>query len=178
MSNSTIARRYARALNEEAERNGVLESVDSDVELIRESLEGSRELVLFFESPVISREKKADVVRSLFEERVQPLTLRFLSMLVEKRREELFPEVVHSYRTLRDEQLGIVHATARVAKPMEETEEKKLAVAIEKMTEKRVRLDVEVDTTLLGGLIVQIGDTVYDGSFVNQLQALRERLTN
>ena len=141
-----------------------------------ESLEGSRELVLFFESPVISREKKASVIRSLFEARVQPLTLRFLTMLVEKRRENLFADVVGSYRRLRDDQQGVAHVRARVAKAMDEAEQQSLIVSIEKMIDKQVRLDVEVDSTLLGGLVVRIGDTVYDGSFVNQLHTLRERL--
>ena len=176
MSDRTIARRYARALIEEAERHGITETVDADVLLIRESLKTSRELVLFFESPVISRSRKAAVVGSLFEERVHSLTLRFLRMLVEKRREQLLPDVVRAYGSIRDEQLGIVQVVARIAQPMDESEEKALTATIEKMTQKRVHLDVQLDSSLVGGLVVRVGDTVYDGSVANKLHLVRDRL--
>lgn len=176
MSELTVARRYAQALYEAARQEGQTEQVDADVALIRDSLDGSRELVRFFESPVIPREKKLAVVRALFGERVQPTTLHFLQLLVEKRREALFPDVVAAYRALRDEQLGIVEAGARVARPLTEAEEKSLAQALEALTGRRVRLRVALDEALLGGVVIRVGDTVYDGSIRHQLTTLRERL--
>ena len=176
MSEITVARRYAQALYEEAERVGRTEHVDADVALIRDSLDASRDLVLFFESPVISRKKKQAVVTTLFEPRVEPTTLRFLQLLVEKRREDLFPIVVQSYRTLRDEHLGIVEATARVAQPLSADEEKDLAQSLEKMTGRRIRLSVVPEPGLIGGMVIRVGDTVYDGSVRHQLASLRERL--
>ncbi len=176
MSNFTIARRYARALYEEAERTGRLESVDDDVALIRDALEASSELVRFFESPVIPRPKKEAVVQALFAERVQPTTLDFLRLLVEKQREDLFPDVVRAYRELRDAQRGIVEARARAAFPLSEAEQTRLAQALEAMTGVGIRLHVEQDAGLLGGLVVRIGDTVYDGSVRHQLASLRERM--
>src|SRR5690554_653785 len=109
-----IARRYARALYEEAERESKTNSVDDDIELIRATLEQSSELVSFFHNPAISREKKNTVVRELLSARVDPVTLRFLEMLIAKQREDILPEIVEAYRKLRDEQLGIVEAHARV----------------------------------------------------------------
>jgi F-type H+-transporting ATPase subunit delta len=132
--------------------------------------------VLFFESPIIARDKKEDVVQALFADRVHATTLRFLRLLVEKRREDLFPEVVEAYRTLRDEQLGIVEAKARVAFPLDDKAEKQLVQTLERMTGTRIRLKVEEDAALVGGLVVRIGDTVYDGSVRHQLISLRERM--
>ena len=91
MSEITIARRYAQALNEQAAQDGTLEQVDADIDLISHALAGSRELVNFFSSPIISREKKAAVVGTLFKESLQPVTMRFLELLVSKRRENLLP---------------------------------------------------------------------------------------
>ncbi|MFQ5570786.1 MAG: ATP synthase F1 subunit delta [Rhodothermales bacterium] len=176
MNNLTIARRYAQALYEEAARAQCVDGVDEDIALIRDALGGSRELVRFFESPVISREKKESVVQSLFAERVQPTTLRFLRLLIGKKREELFPDVVRAYHALRDEQVGIVEAQVRVAYPLSEQEETQLAQALERMEGRRIRLHVELDAGLLGGLVVRIGDTVYDGSVSHQLTSLRERM--
>lgn len=176
MTNQTVARRYAQALYEKVAREQRVERVDEDIALIREALATSRELVVFFESPVISREKKEAVVEALFAERVEPSTLSFLRLLIEKKREALFADVVKAYRALRDEQLGIVEARARVASPLNEDEEHYLVQALERLTGVRVRLTVEQDAGLVGGLVVRIGDTVYDGSVRHQLASLRERM--
>lgn len=176
MTQSPVARRYAQALYEEAQQHGRVEAVDQDMDLIRETLDGSRELVLFFESPILTREKKETVVQELFEGHVQPTTLHFIRLLVEKKREDLLPSVVRAYRALRDAEQGIVEAKARTAHPLSDAEQKALTQALEKLTGKRIRLQVEQDATLIGGVVVRVGDTVYDGSVRHKLASLRERL--
>ncbi len=171
-----VARRYAQALYEEAARQERVEAIDEDVGLIRESLENSEELVRLFESPVIPREKKRAVVQALFEERVTPLTHRFLHLLIEKQREQLFAEVVKAYRALRDEQEGIVEIQARTARSLDEDGRAHLATQLEQMTGKKVRLHARQDADLIGGVVVRVGDTVYDGSVRRQLQRLHEQM--
>ena len=171
-----IARRYAGALYEEAEKASELAAVDEDVNMIRESLDGAPELVRFFASPVISREKKASSVTALFENRIEKLTLNFLLLIIEKGREQMFPDIVRAYLSLRDSQKGIVRVTARVAKSVDEAEKKSLVKTLEARLGKKTRLDIQVDPSLLGGIVIKIGDTVYDGSFTNQLNSLRARL--
>ena len=98
MSDATVARRYALALHQEADDQGVADQVEADVDLVRESLAASRELVRFFESPVISREKKQAVAQRLFGERVSSLMMRFLLLLIGKGREALVPVVAQKAR--------------------------------------------------------------------------------
>ncbi|GAB5518174.1 MAG: ATP synthase F1 subunit delta [Rhodothermales bacterium] len=176
MSNLIVAKRYAQALYQEAEKDGVVAAVDADVALIHDSMNGSPELVRFFESPVISREKKGTVVDALFGERLKPLTLRFLKLLIEKRREDAFPAVVRAYQALRDQQEGIVEVKARSAKPLSEQDEADLKAALATLTGQTVRLNTTIDTGLIGGVVVRVGDTVYDGSVRHQLEALRDSL--
>lgn len=176
MSDLIIARRYARALNEDAQQAGVLDAVDADMDMIRESLEQSHDLVRFFQSPIISREKKQAVVESLFAEKVSPNTLRFMGLLVEKKREGLLSKILAAYRALRDEQQGVVEAHVKTALPLSDEEAQTLTAALEKLTEQKVRLDVERDPALVGGLVIRVGDTVYDGSVRNKLANLREQL--
>lgn len=171
-----VARRYAKALYEEAEHTSKTDAVDEDMGLIRRSLDGSRELRGFFASPLISREKKEAVVRELFEGRVDALTLRFLTLLVEKHREDLLPSIASAYISMRNEQLNVAEARVRTAEPLGAAEEKKLATALGAMTGKTVRLEVEEDKSLIGGLVIRIGDTVYDGSVQHQLERLREQM--
>ena len=176
MSDITIARRYAQALNEQAAQTGVLEQVDADINLISNALADSRELRDFFGSPIISRTKKADVVKGLFGERVQPITLSFLTLLVEKRREDVFPIVVSSYQELRDQQLGVTPVSVRTAFELSDDDRSALMGALRSMTGNEVRLQTRIDASIMGGMVIRIGDTVYDGSITNQLATLRERL--
>jgi len=133
-------------------------------------------LIRFFESPVISREKKAAIVKTLFAERLQPIMLHFLLLLVEKRREYIFPLIVTAYQSLRDEHMGVSEAHIRSAKTMSEAEQKNVTTALEALTGRRIRLQVEVVPDLIGGIVIRVGDTVYDGSVVQQLRSLRHRM--
>jgi len=175
MSELIVAGRYARALYDGSVADGALDSVDSDVAMVRASLEGSAELGRFFESPVIARETKLRTTQALFEGRVCDTMLRFLRLLVSKRREKILADVMTAYRRLRDEQLGIVEARATVAREASEDDRESLAASLSTHFEKDVRLTVDVDDKLLGGALIRVDDTVYDGSLRNRLDNLRER---
>lgn len=176
MSQRTIARRYATALYEEATATGVLNDVDDDVALLRDSLDDNDDLSRFFESPVIPPEKKEAILKTLLEDRVGDLTLRFLRFLVAKDRETLTHAILNAYQDLRDEHQGIIDVEARVAQPLGNDDRNALVERLEARTGKTVRLHEKHVPDLIGGIIIQIGDKVYDGSVRNQLSSLRDRL--
>ncbi len=176
MSQRTVTRRYATALYEEADAAGVLEAVDEDVLMLRRSIESNRPLVRVFESPVIPQDKKETIVRELLDDRVEDLTVRFLRLLIRKDRETLTKEILDQYQSLRDEQRGIVDAEATVARPLADEDRATLVETLEKKTGKEVRLRVNEDPDLIGGLVVRIGDRVFDASVRSQLNALHSRL--
>lgn len=172
-----VARRYAQALYQEARQASQAEAVDADVQVLGETLDDSRELELFFESPIVSREKKEAVLQQLFAGRVSDLTMQFVALLVEKQRETLVPAIVRAYRDLRDQALGIVEAQVRTATPLSPAEVDALKAALEGRTGKTVRMRLDVDPSLVGGLVVRLGDVVYDRSVRHQLDTLREQLS-
>lgn len=176
MSQRTVSRRYATALCEEADRAGILDAVDEDVEMLRRSLETNDELSRFFKSPVIPAEKKRDVIDALLNDRLERLTLQFLHLLVEKDRETHTASILDAYHDLRDEQRGIVDALARVAHPLSDDDREALVDALETHTGATIRLHVEEEPDLIGGIVIRIGDHVFDGSLRNRLSALRDRL--
>lgn len=176
MSDQTVARRYAQALYEQADENGEVDAIDEDVRAVQQSLEDSRELTLLFERPIVQRAKKRTVVEELFEGRVEPLTLRFLKLLIKKKRDALVSDVMRTYRALRDEQRGVVTARVRTALPLDDTEREKLKSELENLTGQTVRLETRQDESLIGGVVVRIGDTVYDGSARHQLESLHDRM--
>ncbi len=172
----SVARRYAQALYEDALQNKCVDRVDDDIAMIQESIEGSSELNRFFEDPILTADNKLKVVKALFTDRVHDTTLGLLKLLVSKGRENIFTQIAGAYKAMRDDQLGIVEAKVRAALPLSASDEKKVAEGIETMTGKKVRLNTEVDPNILGGLIIRVGDTVYDGSVLHQLKTLRGRL--
>lgn len=172
----TVARRYAQALYQDALQKKCVERVDEDILMINESIAGSPELDRFFHDPILTADKKSKVVDALFADTVHATTLSLLQLLVSKGRESLFSQVASSYKAMRDKQLGIVEAEVRVALPLNVADEKKVVEGIEAMTGKKVRLNATVDPQILGGLIIRVGDTVYDRSVLHQLNTLRGRL--
>ena len=171
-----VARRYALALYEEARSAGAVDRVDDDMAAIGDALDGSRELATALTSPLVARAKKEAILDRLFGSAVGELTMRFLKLLLAKEREGEMPNVVRAYRALRDEQRGVVEATVRTALPLGADEADRLRAALEARTGKSVRMRIEIDPSLLGGLVVRVGDVVYDRSAAHQLHTLREQL--
>lgn len=177
MADGQVTRRYAQALYEEARDQGHLTMVDEDVDFLHESLSGAPQLERVLRSPVIPQEKKQGVLDSLVKPRVSELTYRFVELLLSKDREELLGPMFDAYRNLRDRQEGIVEASVRTAHPLSDEERARLEEAVTRITgQPNVRLQTERHPDLIGGVVVRVGDTVYDGSVRHQLESLRERL--
>lgn len=176
MSQRTVSRRYAAALYEEADETGVLEAVDEDVLMLRESLEDDHPLSRFFESPVIPKEKKDSVIQALLGDRVEGILVRFLRLLVRKDRETMTKPILDEYQSLRDEQRNIVDVHVTVAQSLSEEDKDAIVEALEEQTGKSIRLHVEEDSDLIGGLVIQTGDRVFDASLRNKLSSLHDQL--
>lgn len=172
---TSVARRYAQALYQEAAANDQVARTDADVETLAGALAGSRELTAMLESPVVPRARKQAVLDRLFGERLGPLAARFVRLLIEKEREALLPAIVRVYAAQRDAREGIVEAHVRSAVPLGEAEQATLRRTLEAREGKQVRLHVTVEPDLIGGLVVRIGDVVYDRSVRHQLAVLREQ---
>jgi F-type H+-transporting ATPase subunit delta len=173
-----VARRYALALYEEARVRSVADAVDADVRSLGESLRTIRELRAALTSPVISRTRKEVIVKRLFDGRVHPLVTSFLLLLIRKEREELAPAVVEAYTALVDEREGVLEARVRSARPLSADQAEALRKRLEAGTGRSIRLHMDVDPALLGGLVVRVADRVHDGSLRHQLDLLHDQLVS
>jgi len=171
-----IVRRYATALFEAARKANAIDRVESDLGLVSYALETMPSLMEAVRSPLVPRDHKKAVLRDLFADKIHEVTLSFLDLLVEKRREEVVLETEPEYVALADDARGIVKAEVTAAVHLTAEEESRLAAKLSRMTGKRAELSISVDSGIIGGLMVKIGDTVIDGSIRGQLEALRERL--
>lgn len=176
MADISIARRYARALFDVAQQDGTTERVETDLETIDALLRTSPNLLRVLRAPTIGREQKKALVRRLFESQVSNLTLRFLFLLIDKRREAVLPEVNREFRALSYEAHNILPVTARVATRLTPEERTRLTQILSRRTGKTVELSEEVDPGLIGGVVLRLGDTIIDGSVAGQLRRLRQQL--
>ena len=175
MSLYRVARRYADAASELAEEQHQSEQLAKDLDLVGSWLKGSRELQAFLKSPVIPREKKLTVMSEIFRSRVSPFTFNFLTLLLEKGREDVLGDIVQEYLRLRDERLGIVTLDVHTATELTTEQQGVIVKRFESITKKKIRVSFSVEKELKGGIVARVGDTVYDGSIRRQLELLRER---
>jgi F-type H+-transporting ATPase subunit delta len=170
-----VARRYAQALHAQAEQSGQVAAVDADIETIRATLAGSDDLRRLLGSPIVARGKKRSILHALFGAQIGKSSLAFLDLLVDKDREGDLAEIAEAYQAMRDRQQGVVVAQVRTAIELTPAEQSELKAALAGPAGGTVRLETRVEPDLIGGMVVRLGDTVYDGSVRHQLQQLRER---
>jgi F-type H+-transporting ATPase subunit delta len=175
MKNVRVARRYAQALMSIADEQHSIDAIAADLEVIGAAIRGSRDLHLLIASPVIREGKKQAVFEELFGKHVGRVTRGFVTLLIQKHREVLLPEVVEQFSELRDEKQGILNVDVGGSTELSRAQEGDLVQRLEQHTGKKVRLHFAVDKAIKGGLVVRIGDTVLDASVRRQLERLRER---
>lgn len=166
------ARRYARAFLKISLENEKLDRVYSDMQSIRQVLDNSRDLVSSLESPVIRLDIKREVVRQIFSESVDPLTFRFLDFVIEKRRADLLDSIVDGFLAAYNTHIGRVDVQVASAVDLEDEMRNRLVSILEKQIEGSVAIESRTDAYLLGGLSVQIGDTIIDGTVRHKLNKL------
>ncbi|MDH7482247.1 MAG: F0F1 ATP synthase subunit delta [Armatimonadota bacterium] len=176
MKLTVLAKRYAAALFEAAKASDSIDLVESDLGLVTYSLESVSQLTEVLEQPLIPIERKKEIVRDIFSGRVQELTLNFLGLVIEKRRERILTEVEKEYVKLANDYRGIVLVQVTSALPLTLDEKSALRAKLEAFTGKQVELELHEDPTLIGGLVLRIGDTVIDGSVKGYLESLRNQM--
>lgn len=176
MSIARIAHRFATAILDNSPEGPDRETFLKDLADVRSSVLGSRELLLFFESPVIPGKLKLSTVDALFADRVQAPALAVVRFLVEKEREEYIIEIIDTVFALHRDREGILSTSIHSAVGLGEDQRSALHDKLERISGKRIEVRYDVDAALLGGLVVRMDDTVYDGSVRHNLQRLREHL--
>jgi len=174
---SVAASRYAKALLD------VLYPAKAEVgreQLLQVAsvLSQDKDARLFLENPTVSAEKRKDLLKKIGDALTLDVPIRnFLGLLIDRNRLDLLDEIVSTYETLLDEKLGVVRARITSALELEPRQRDEVVARLQALTGKKVRMEVLVDPSLVGGLVAQVGSTIYDGSIRQQLQAFRNNLT-
>ena len=176
MREPTIATNYAETLLELAQRSGDLRAWGDMLDSIAEAMESDKRLRTFLESPRVSAQKKNEVMQKAYGAQLPRNFLRFLQALVTNRRQMLIPEIAHAYHDLVDQVEGRVHASVTVAREADEADRDLVVTQLSRVLGKQVVPHFHLNPSILGGVIVRVGDTVLDGSIRRRLATLRSRM--
>jgi F-type H+-transporting ATPase subunit delta len=175
---AAIASRYARALVE------VVLEQKTDPDIARQQLNAivdavheSAELRRVWESPAISPEQKRAVLDAIVRQIGAAKQIRnFVAILIDHRRIAMLDDVAKQFDTELNAQLGLAEAEISSARPLSEDGKRQLESQLERLTGKKVRAHYSSDPELLGGVVVRVGSTIYDGSVRGQLEKMKQDL--
>jgi F-type H+-transporting ATPase subunit delta len=175
---SLFAARYARAFAEAVEESKLdPTAIDRQLDDFSFAWNQSRELRQFFESPVFPPAQKVAVLDKLNEKiGLTPVVRNFVAVLIDHDRIAAVAEVIEAYRRDMDKRQGIFDVNVVSARPLGDDERRQLEAQIGQVAGGRVKANYREDKNLLGGAIVTIGSTVYDGSIRGRLDRLKEQL--
>ena len=176
MDQSKINVRYAKAFFTLAKEKGLTLELRKDAGLISSVCESSNDFKLLLESPVIKTSQKSEAIRRIFEGKIHALSINFLLLIAENKRENYIPGIFRYLEDLYRREEGIKSAVLTSAQPLNESLVAQIKEILEKEFKSKVELSQKVDQKLIGGFVLRVEDKQYDASLSTQLKKIREQL--
>jgi F-type H+-transporting ATPase subunit delta len=170
---------YANALADIALAQGVAEAVTEQLIGFGALYAESAELRNFLSSPALTKEAKHRVIEKLLA-RVggSKIVRNFLFVVVDHQRTHVLPEMIAAFQQVIRQRMGVTEAQVSSAVELSKAQKAEMEFTLERLTGKRVEAKFSTEPELLGGAVVRVGDTVYDGSLRSRLSELRARLAS
>ncbi len=178
MSSLIASRRYASALLSAAEEGNFLDTIVEELQVIKEVLEHSRDLVHALRSPLVKGDKKIHILEEIFRDSIGEKMFLFLKLVARKKRAGLLPEIIDEFQILLDEKRGVINVDITSAVQLSDEQAGELVAKIAAFTGKKIRPRMFVNEQFIGGVAIKIGDTIFDGTISHQLQLLRRTLVS
>lgn len=174
MSDFRAASRYVRSLLGLAQEQGVLDEVHNDMKLIDKTCNENFELVSLLRSPIIKSDRKKAVLYKIFEGKVHQLTLAIIDIITRKNRESILPSIAREFHNAYNTFKGIQKASITSTIALDAEIRKEVEEIVKQLSDKKtIELDEKVDSNLIGGFILNVGDKQIDASISSKLKALK-----
>ncbi|RYY51531.1 MAG: ATP synthase F1 subunit delta [Chitinophagaceae bacterium] len=175
MRNPRLASRYAKSLLDLAVEQNNLDTTLSDVQML-DTVSKNRDFANMLRSPIIKADKKNEILKAVFGSKLSPLTQAFVNLLVTKGREANLPEIatafISQYNTMKNIRTVKLITATPASDALRNTIKAKVAAS---MPDAQIELKEEVDATLIGGFVLQMGDKLYDASIRRDLFDVRSQ---
>ncbi len=178
MANLSVARRYARALIELAKEGAGVESIQAQLDGLAQAITSSAELSDLVVNPVYTRADRWAVLQEVMQKQgaSDPMLANFIRLLVDRERIGQLSDISRLFRDMADSLAGRLRGRVISAAPLPEDSVRAIKKGLERLTDRQVTLEPTVEPSLLGGVMAQVGSTVYDGSLKSHLEELRKEL--
>lgn len=177
MKGTKVSARYAKSLMEIALEKGNLDQVVNDMNYLNETQSANKELVSLFNSPIVDSAKKIAVFKEVFAQ-FESITMDFVVMVTEKKRENFLPEIAKSFDAQVKEYKGIHTVELVSAVSLDDSTKRTILAKVEASVNGTLEVTETIDPSIIGGFIVKMGDRRIDASISSQLNKLKQSLTH
>jgi len=174
-NDSVVARRYAQAIQELALQHNNLDQWRADLQTLA-GVWGETPVALQLDDPTRGPPRRMEEARSLLQGRVNPLAVNLVLLLVQHGRAGLVPVIARQFERIEREREGRVTAQVTSAIPLTDAQRASLREQLSRRTGKTVDLEDRVDPTIMGGLVVRVGDELIDASIAGRLRGIQSQL--
>lgn len=180
MKESRVAQRYAKALISLAEERNILEQVKEDMQTIIAVCEENHDFTRMLKNPIVKPDRKNLILHQIFEKKVCELSLAFINLVTEKKREVILGVIAENFIHLYNESKNIVTASVTTAAAITEDIRAQVLTQLKSVVgDATVQIEERVDESLIGGFVLRIGDREFNASIANKLlQLKREFVSN
>ncbi|WP_078556139.1 F0F1 ATP synthase subunit delta [Bacillus alkalicellulosilyticus] len=177
MSNQAVANRYAVALFQLAKENNVLDTVENELQLVKQVVKATPDFMTVLMNPKVVASKKKELIRNSFGSNVSEIVFQTIFLLIDRKRIDILLPLIDKYKKLSLDALNIAEAKVYSAYELSEEEKNELStVFARKIGKTKLVIENIVDKDLIGGIKLRIGDRIYDGSLQGQLDRLQRGL--
>jgi F-type H+-transporting ATPase subunit delta len=174
---TTLAKRYAKALVEIGVEKNALDKYGGDLTTLSNLVETSHDFREVLLNPVFTKEDKKRIAGEVLKMAdTDPMVVNFVNVLIDRKRIDQLVGIEKAFREKVDDIRGITRGEVTSAQPLDEQELGRVTEALSKMSGKKVFVTTKVDPFLIGGLVAKVGDMVFDGTIRTQLNQLKESL--
>ena len=172
-----VASRYAKSLLDLAVEKGQLEAIRKDMQLVKSVCVSNIDFVIFLESPVIKTDKKKEILSSVFKGKVSDLTMAFMNIIADKRREGYIDDIAKAFDEQYKIHKNVLTAVITSASGIDDATRAKVMELVKSTASGEVDLIEKTDAALIGGFVLRIGDKQYDTSVTRKLNDLRKNFS-
>lgn len=173
---SQIAEKYAKALLFSAKEANALVPVKEDFELLINTIKTNKDLEFTLINLSLNYELEKRIISEIFKEKFNSVFMKFIGIILKRKREKCLFEIYEKFNELADEALGVMKATLFTVNPIDDCQESSLKKMLAQKYDKKVIIEKRLDPSLIGGGILKIKDKIIDFSIRNNLDNLRKEL--
>ena len=166
---------YAKALLAVGEKSGSTEALIAELKEVSDAVKSLPKLSDALAAPQVSVDEKTALVEKAFSGKTTPAMMNFLKVIVRKDRFDCLPAVAVAAKQMHDQSSGKIQATLVTAEEVDDSTQADIAQKLSEKLGKQVELERTVDPSIIGGVVVRVGDTVYDSSIAGQLEQVRTK---